>query len=207
MMACNVSPQEIIKIYNNLSNQKKYFLYLKDEILQLLPSNAYQICSNKVYIIATRVSIFGFQKKIFSVYDNNEDLVDAALASSNMPFFVSPYLFYKYKNHYYLDGCFSNILPHFKDDSANQLLIKLYKIKYFPSFSYIPSDPSIEGLIVKGCIEADKFFLNTPHNNIDVLQWYDIHYNKKKYTKIFICGFGCICGCIIFCKFLQSKKK
>ena len=206
LMACNVHATEAIKIYNNLSNQKNFFLYLKRELLALLPPDAYQICTDKVYIYATRVDFFGFHQEVFKEFHSNEELIDAALASSNMPFFISPFIFYKIKNKFYIDGCFTNILPYFKDDAAEQLLVKLYKIKYCKRFSILPEDPSIEALIVKGLIETDKFLSNYAHHNVETLEWYNAKsINKKSIKKWIYVAVGAFTTIFLW-KQLKKKK-
>jgi hypothetical protein len=113
-----------------------------------------------------------FQHVVISTYNNNIDLVDAMMASSNMPYFISPYLLYRFRGEYYIDGCFSKTLPIFQDHLHHQLLIKLYNIYYYRPYIYTPNDPSIEGLIVKGAIETDKFFSGKQIQNIKTLSWY-----------------------------------
>lgn len=179
LMACNVPSDIAIKIYNYLQYQDDYFDKLKNILLEILPPNAYEICSDKVFIYATHVTLFGFKKKIFSKFKNNHELIDACMASSNMPYFVSKNLFYKIKNEYYLDGCFSNLLPIFNDNINSQLLIKLYKIKYYNKYAFMPYDPSIEGLVVKGAIEMNKFLKNDENVHIKTIEWF----NEKKYKK------------------------
>jgi hypothetical protein len=182
LMASGVHGDQIIEIYNNLIYQRDYFKLLRQEILQLLPKDAHVRCTDRVFIAATEITWFGLKKVVFSNYKNNEDLVDAALASSNMPFLVSPYLYYKFRGKYYLDGCFTSPLPVFSDQKHHQLLIKLYKIKYYTPYSYYPVDPSIEGLVVKGAIETDKFLSGTD-DTIKTLCWFNERKYKTRYRK------------------------
>lgn len=207
LMACNVHATQAIKIYNNLLNQKNFFKYLKRELLSLLPEDAYLTCTDKVFIHATRVHYFGFRHEVFSKFSSNEELIDAALASSNMPFIISPFLFYRFKNNYYLDGCFTNILPYFIDNVSEQLLIKLYKIKYYHRFSFLPEDPSIEALIVKGLIETDKFLSNYAHHCVDTLEWYNAKKIKKKniHGWVFLISIG-ISSFYLWRQFRNRKK-
>lgn len=204
LLACNVDPELIINLYEKLlhNNYTKksscYFDILREELLSIIPDNAYQICTNKVYITATQVTIYGLKHIVFSKYYSNEDLIDACMASSNMPLFISPYILYKYRNCYFLDGYFSSVLPILNNNS-NQLLIKLYRINYYPYYVYLPSDNSIEGLIVKGAIETDKFFKNAYHGR--VLSWYNTNINKsRKIKKLVLSSF------IIFSSYYIIKK-
>jgi len=191
LMACNVPEEMIVEMYDSLLFKKRYLFELRKLLYNLLPINAYEICSGKVYINATEITPFGFKKTIFSTYQNNDELLDACMASSNLPFYVSPNLFYKFKNKYYIDGCFTNVLPIFHDKKNEQLLIKLYKIKYHSPYSIYPNDTSIEGLIVKGGVEMHKFLKFSP-SYIKTLEWFDEEKlkikRKKRIKKIIVCS-------------------
>uniref|UniRef100_A0A6C0K0P0 PNPLA domain-containing protein n=1 Tax=viral metagenome TaxID=1070528 RepID=A0A6C0K0P0_9ZZZZ len=181
MMACGVSSDEAIGIYNNLFRATNFFEKLREEILRVLPDDAYEICTDRVYIHCTELSWSrGLRHVVFSRFESNEDLVDAAMASSNFPFFISPRLWYPYRGKYYVDGCWSSPLPLFRDDSLHhQLVVKLYNIKYYRRYMRAPRDPSIEALVVKGAVETDKFLSGTdPH--IETLCWYDPQVKQKK---------------------------
>jgi len=202
LMASGVSGNQIIQIYNNLNYKRNFFKYLKKEILQLLPPNAYIKCSGKVFIACTEITWYGFKKTIISEFKSNEDLADAAMASSNMPFLISPFLFYKYRGKYFIDGCFSAPLPIFEDFIHRQLLIKLYKIKYYTPYSYCPIDPSIEGLVVKGAIETDKFLSNSDPT-IKTLCWFNEQKYKNRYRRYLLRTLG-ITGIVLF--LLKSRR-
>ena len=171
-MACHISGETLIHLYNRLSLSTNYFQQLRQELLTLLPSDAYVRCSNRVFIHMTQIGIpYLFRHVVISQFWNNEDLVDAMLASSNMPFIISSQWVYKFRGGYYVDGCFSRFLPIFNDQRHPQLLIKLYQIQYYGPFCYCPKDPSIESLIVKGVVETDKFF-SEKNPSIRTLSWY-----------------------------------
>ena len=171
-MACHISGETLIHMYNRLSQSPNYFRKLRQELLTLLPTDAYLRCTNRVFIHITQIGFpYLIRHVIISHFYNNEDLVDAMMASSNMPFIISPQLVYKYRDGYYIDGCFSRFLPIFKDQRHPQLLVKLYHIQYHGPFCYCPKDPSIESLIVKGVVETDKFF-SEKNPSIKTLSWY-----------------------------------
>lgn len=187
LMCCDVSTRHLVDLYERLYNRKDYFMILREEVLRLLPEDAYKRCSGRVFIHALEISWSGIRPAVFSEYSSNIDLVDACMASSNCPVLISPYIFYRYKNGYYLDGCFSTALPVFPDGMP-QLLIKLYHLDYSIWTSVYPSDSSIEGLIVKGAIEAEKFFQNQHQSR--VFQWYHDHRRQRRHLYIVI-GCGC----------------
>ena len=191
LMGSGVTGDTIIQIYNNLIYNRYFFKSLKQEILQLLPPDAYLKCNDKVYIACTEITWFGFKKTIISKFTSNEDLVDATLASSNMPFLISPFLYYKFRGKYFIDGCFSAPLPIFKDYQHRQLLIKLYKIKYYTPYSYYPIDPSIEALVVKGAVETDKF-LSGSDSTIETLEWFNERKYNNRYRRYILRSLGLI---------------
>jgi predicted acylesterase/phospholipase RssA len=202
LMACNIPADKIIKIYDDLLFDPQYFKKLRILLLDILPHDAYIQCTNKVFIYSSQISFYGLKKVVFYKFKNNIDLVDACMASSNMPYYVSPYLFYYYRGKYHLDGCFTTSLPVFEDEKHDQLLIKLYNIKYYPSFIFIPHDPSIEGLVVKGAIETDKF-LKQEKSFIKTLCWWNKK-KQKKSKKIKLVFFTIVIG---ISSFLWIKKK
>jgi predicted acylesterase/phospholipase RssA len=178
LMCCDMKGDDIIALYERLHKKKNYFILLREELLRLLPSDAYIRCSDRVFVHATCVSWRGFRHVVFHNFTSNRDLVDACMASSNFPFLVSPHLFYSYKGQSYIDGCFTRTLPVFRSESIPQLLVKLYRVNYGLLSMFYPSDESVEGLVVKGAIESYKFL----HQGIPVstLEWYDRQYRKRK---------------------------
>jgi len=181
LMCCGVPTTSLVEMYERLYRRSDYFLLLRKELLAILPPDAYLRCSSRVFIHATRVGLW-CRPAVFSSYADNADLVDACLASSNFPFLISPLPVFSYHGKWYIDGCFTRSLPVF-NDSSRQLLVKLYRINYPWLASLFPNDDSIEGLIVKGAVEADKFLCRSLE--IPVFDWF--HRDKKKKTRV---GFG-----------------
>lgn len=168
LMCCGVPTTNLVEMYERLYRRPDYFLLLRKELLAVLPPDAYLRCSSRVFIHTTRVG-FWLRPVVFSSYTDNADLVDACLASSNFPFLISPLPVFSYHNEWYIDGCFTRSLPVF-DDSSRQLLVKLYRINYPCIASLFPNDDSIEGLIVKGAVEAEKFLCRSI--KIPVFDWF-----------------------------------
>ncbi|NBN98615.1 MAG: hypothetical protein EBV19_05155, partial [Flavobacteriia bacterium] len=128
LMACNIPGEVVIQIYNNLKFSKNYFAKLRSQLLEILPDNAHEICSDRVFIHMTRYRFpFRFDHVVVSTFMDKMDLVDAMMASSSMPYFINPNVIHKFRNEYFIDGCFSTMLPVFKDNTHHQLLIKLYR--------------------------------------------------------------------------------
>lgn len=194
LMCCDISAQQIIQLYEKLVSYEDYFSHLRHELLSMLPPDAYQRCSNKVFIHTSKVSLWGLQHVVFSKFTDNDDLVDACMASSCCPVLVSSQWIYPYRGAYYTDGVFTKILPVFPSPKENQLLIRLYKIHYSFSTMIKPRDPSIEGLIVKGAVEAEKFF-RKEDQYIKAIVWYDEKYRNARRRKKRILGtffFSCL---------------
>ena len=173
-MACDISAESVLDLYESLREHPfQYFPVLRERLLNILPIDAYLRCSHRVFIHATKLCVFPLrlQHVIISLFYNNEDLVDAMMASSNMPFLVSSQWTYRFRGEHYMDGCFSRCLPLFEDNKYPQLLMKLYNIQYYGPFSYAPTDPSIESLIIKGAIETERFF-SKKKEGIHTLAWH-----------------------------------
>lgn len=203
MMCCKIDSLKILDLYERLHGRMDFFFLLREELLKLLPENAYILCSDRVFIHATEIGYFGLRHAVFSQYTSNEDLIDAAMASSNCPLIINPKVFYTYKGKWYIDGCFTRALPYFSPSAgSNQLLIKLYNISYHLPYICRPLDPSIEGLVVKGAIEAEKFL--NGRDNITTLEWYGSSKTEKKNGRIYF--FGSIIILILCIKYRQSQR-
>lgn len=198
LMCCDIDSLKVLNLYDRLNGRNDFFFILKQELLKILPDDAYKTCSDRVFIHATEIGFFKFKHTVFSKYTSNLDLIDACMASSNCPFIISPKLFYNYRNKWYIDGCLSRFLPYFKNENANQLLIKLYRINYFLPYVYKPLDPSIEGLVVKGAIETEKFL--NGRKDIKTMEWFNDKVKRRSYPKFFIFG------SIIFILFIKYKR-
>jgi predicted acylesterase/phospholipase RssA len=153
LMVCNVPHEKIITLYDNLRKVSDYFSNLRSEILKILPDDAYEQCSGKVFISITQLPYFN--NLVISHFISNEDLVDACMASSCMPFFVTYNFPYRFRNRWCVDGFLSKNLILFQDSLRPQLIVKVHRIPYYYLHRFSPTDESIVGLIVKGAVEAE----------------------------------------------------
>lgn len=200
LMCCEVDPIRILSLYEKLQEQTCYFYTIRGELLDMLPDDAYKRCSHRVYIHVSRIRWYGIEPHVFCKYENNEDLVDACMASSNCPILVSPQWMYEHRGEWWIDGCFTHILPCFQD-SQEQLCIKLYKVPC--SFRQIWDNKCnvvIEGLVVKGAVEAYRFFFS-PKCQIKTLEWYksDKQTRGNKFVKSILlvaCGLFLLKRCM-----------
>lgn len=100
-----------------------------------LPHNAYEICSGKLFISITEVTIFGLKNHMISEFSSNDDLFEACLASSTVPYISLPTAMRKFRNMWVIDGGVTNNTPAFPDQVRRQLVFQLgdvfYPIKFW----------------------------------------------------------------------------
>jgi predicted acylesterase/phospholipase RssA len=212
LMCCEVPSELVYETLFGLTEDPHFFLHLKDQLLKILPKNAYQICNDRVFIVASRITRYGVKKTIFSTYESNEDLVYACLASSNFPIIVNKFLYFYHKDEYFIDGCFTDSLPIFQDTNRRQFIIKLYNLPV-NNIVFFFKHLSIDGLIIQGTIDTDLFFKDKYRH--EVLGWInhenDITKNRQRNHKYFymivggIFTFSILCTCTI--KSLIKKSK
>ncbi|KAL9955305.1 hypothetical protein ACROYT_G036611 [Oculina patagonica] len=86
---------------------------LRRSFERILPDNAHELASGRLHLSLTRVS--DLKNVIVSEFHSKEDLVEALIASSYVPFY-SGILPAKFRGKYYVDGGISDNLPqHFKE--------------------------------------------------------------------------------------------
>lgn len=199
-MVCEIG-DHMISLYDHLQGHSDYFSRIKHYFLSILPEDAYLQCSGRVYISITRIKfLYGilpvFVPMVVSSFTSNEDLVDACMASSNVPFLVSPSLFYPFRGFWCLDGCFTQNVCLFHDNKRPQVVVHLYKIPYSWRSIFTPFYNLAIPLIVKGAIETEAFLLEENYHTTQALEWV-IHYPRtpKKYQfkrwlilTTFVCG-------------------
>lgn len=86
---------------------------LRRSFERILPENAHELASGRLHLSLTRVS--DLKNVIVSEFFSKDDLVEALIASSYVPFY-SGILPAKFRGKYYVDGGISDNLPqHFKE--------------------------------------------------------------------------------------------
>lgn len=181
LIVCQISDDAILQLYEKIKNVKEYFINLKTHLQNILPENAYILCSNKVFISLTTFPFL--QNHIVSVYNSNDELIDACMASSCMPLLITNRLYYRFKDKYYLDGFLSRNLIHFNDNAREQIIIQPHKIEYHFFNKFLPLDSSIAGLIVKGAIDAENFFTKDDFE-LPYMMWF--RNTKKRIRPFFV---------------------
>jgi predicted acylesterase/phospholipase RssA len=120
----------------------------------LLPDNAHQICSGKVFLSITLLTLTGpknilvseFRKKLFCFelltlqkeyslillfLDSKEDLIEAVVASCSIPFMTTKRIGKSFRGLRVLDGGFTNNTPVFPSSDVRQLVGKSELIQLF----------------------------------------------------------------------------
>ena len=74
-----------------------------------LPNDAYLKCSGRLFLVVSRLSIYGFREDVISEYKSNEELIDAIIGTSHM---VGLFRYFPIcRNRMVFDGCFTNLQP------------------------------------------------------------------------------------------------
>ena len=140
LMACDICPSKIIKIYKKyilLFQQRlklniSKFKLLERFLYEILPDNAHIICTNKVFITTTLLN-FPLKKITFSKFTCKKDLVDILLCSSSFPILVNKSIYKTYKNKNYIDGCFSSNTPIINKN--NTIIFRPFLVGHINLFS------------------------------------------------------------------------
>jgi len=138
-----------------------YHCFLDSMMLITLPGNAHVLCSGKVFLSITVVEAGFVRNLVVSEFFSKQDVVDACIASSNIPFLATSGLGKRFRGMRVLDGGVTNNIPYFRDDARKQIAFNLSKVQYPLSLTLSASDPSIEALLVRGALEM-RAFVTTP---------------------------------------------
>lgn len=185
LIKCKVSNEKIIREYSKLSEQKDKdkMNSLKIFIKNVLPKEAYKLCSKDVYISTSlkNKNKFGFKNVIFSDFKSNNQLINSILASCSFPYFINKKNYFKINNDIFIDGFFSNNTPLIKkNNSIDQIIIKPYLIMPLNKFIFSVNKKIDNKLINKGYHDFKKF-----NEDKETLINFTITNNKYN-TKLFI---------------------
>lgn len=147
--ACKEQPDKhIITVYDEL------WPWFKDA----LPSNAYQICTGKLFISLTVVNAYGaLQNQMISEYYSNEDLYSCCVASSCIPYLTISSLTYRFRGNLVFDGGITNNTPIFTDGLRRQLVFRLYDVEYPFRLLVAAKDSCIDVLVLRGALLMKMF--------------------------------------------------
>jgi predicted acylesterase/phospholipase RssA len=122
-----------------------------------MPENAYELCSNRLFISVTMITALGFQNKIISQFKSNDELLQACCASSTIPFVTEPNWCRYFRGKPCLDGGLTNNCPVFPESSRRQLIFRLSQIEYPWTYVISPRDTCIDALVIRGGLQMVQF--------------------------------------------------
>ena len=143
----------------------------------LLPANAYEICTGRMFISVTELTWWGVRNRMISKFSSNRDLFEACCASSMIPYLTHKKLYWdlKFANMFCLDGGITNNTPVFTDGDNRQLVFRLYDVEYPWRNMINPLDTCIETLSIRGGLLMSRFLQG---ESMDSITWLE-----KKRTK------------------------
>lgn len=156
----------IIKIYNYFlktftSNPEPLLNYMYDiwklYLEKNLPKDFYKKCNNKLFICYTELNSNGFNMKIKSNYNSNNDIFLHCVASSAIPFMTIDGSCININNNKCIDGAFIQQIYKFPD-SINEINVDFNYIDYNSKLYLMPLDNNINELIIKGTVDSINYF-------------------------------------------------
>jgi len=134
-MLCNYSTHDWIETYHQCrENPSKCIHDVYQEcapwVFEGLPPDAYKICTGRLFISVSVLTMFGFKNKIISKYESNEDLLNCLFASSTIPFLTEPSGLRKLHGDWVCDGGATNNCPVFTDGKNRQIVFRLFDVEY-----------------------------------------------------------------------------
>ena len=133
-----------------------------------LPANAYELCSDRLFVSITVWDAAGPRNLIVSHFLSNDDLIQACLASSALPFLTERGICRRFRGMLAADGCFSNNTPVFTDGVRRQLVFRLWDIEYPFRLLINPADSCIESLVLRGALLMARFLQG---GHVDSIVW------------------------------------
>jgi len=110
------------KVYDEL--WKRWFRHT-------MPRDAYKLCNGRLHISLTVVTRYGgFKNLLVNQFYSNDDLFEACMASSCLPYLTTKRTSRKFRGEYALDGGITNNTPIFTDGVRRQLVFRLFDVEY-----------------------------------------------------------------------------
>jgi hypothetical protein len=163
-MCCDMDPMDWVETYwltkragPRVKLLDAYLDIIPRMILRTLPEDAHLRCSGRVFISITVWRDCALHNEVVSEFRSKEDLVAAAVASSNIPRVSVDGWGKTFRGERVFDGGFTNNLPHFRDGLRPQLSFNLALVSYPFQATLAPTDPCIEALIFRGALEMHRF--------------------------------------------------
>jgi hypothetical protein len=156
-----------------------YCEQLRDNPL-LFPADAYKICSGRLFISITELTMTGPKLRIISEFTSNDDLVQACCASSAIPWVTMTEFFRYYRGTYVCDGGIYNNTPIFPDGVRRQLVFRLSEVEYPFRMMVKAIDTCIDVLVLRGALIMQRFLQGEV---TDSIAWLDQNQTKKDLAK------------------------
>jgi len=139
----------------------------------VLPADAHEKCSGRLFVTITTLDQRGLQKLTVSQFDSNQDLFEACAASSCVPMVTTKRFGARFRGKRSFDGLFSgDNIPLFTDHARPQLVFDLGKVQYSLSALVQATDPCIEALAVSGALQTERFLSGRRGDpRTEVLSW------------------------------------
>jgi predicted acylesterase/phospholipase RssA len=94
-------------------------------VLDVIPENAYELCTGRLFVSVTVITATGLKNMIISEFASNRELLEACLASSTIPYITERNWCRYFRGKPVVDGGLSNNTPVFKDSLRRQLVFTL----------------------------------------------------------------------------------
>lgn len=176
-MCCDVEPLRWVATYFEC---RAYLIGTGGSVTQsfnevshrILPDNAAELCSGKVFVSITHMTLTGPKNVVVSEFETKEDLVSACMASSTIPFLTTKTMGGVFRGQSVLDGGVTNNLPIFTDGQGRpQLVYNLSSVPYTSSLILKLADTCIESLVLRGAIEMHTFMQGKSHPKKSSIRW------------------------------------
>mmetsp|Transcript_25536 Transcript_25536/g.47872 ORF Transcript_25536/g.47872 Transcript_25536/m.47872 type:complete len:384 (+) Transcript_25536:84-1235(+) len=166
-------------------NQHKYLheVYAEDlwpTALKVIPENAYELCTGRLFVSITVITKFGLKNMMISEFHSNDELIQACCASSTIPYITERSWCRYFRGLPVLDGGLSNNRPLFKDAVRRQLVFQLSEIEYPWKHIINPIDTCIEALVIRGAMQMAQFFSGEKTSQF---QWLEIREDEDNLNK------------------------
>lgn len=180
---CKVDTNVCIDIYRELQQRddKMYIGEVMKEFCErVLPSDAHLLCNKRLYVAIHILSLCGIRRKIINEFHSREDLIDCLLASSTVPYYTFPKLYYKFREWNCIDGIYPQPIGKYKTIYCN-----LWGIKYPYQLSASIKDNNIDKFVENGKTHFEKWVSEGKKSKV-------FHIFENGYSNIKMIFIGCL---------------
>jgi len=138
--------------------------YLSDAVefamRMTIKEDAWKVCSGRVRIMTSVWKNFKWELRAHEHFKNNDELIDAVIASLTIPFLSVPgWRGRLIRGELHYDGGFAEYghTPILENSSVPQLVIPVHKAEYPTKYVFSVSDDFVGILCIRGAVEMDHF--------------------------------------------------